>query len=126
MPAHTAIEYTSAFVGAYWVSAFAEFGPLPKLVAHERDPADSPRLMVTLGQVQEPGNPNSVYFVEVVAGARIYDDNLCYALDPPPGGSCYNSNGFIRGLVTATGGIPTIDLSIFPGGDNPVPAHAFE
>jgi hypothetical protein len=123
-PGHTAIEYTSAHVGVQWVSAFGEFvGPRWTLVAYERALADAPRLTLTLGQLQKPGKSNAAYFLEVTNARRSYRNNLCYTPTPSPGNPCYNSNGFTRGVIAATGGIPTIDLGIFPGGNHPVPAN---
>jgi hypothetical protein len=122
--AHTAIEYTSARIGVQWISAFGEFvGARWTLVSRERDLSDAPRLMLTLGQVQEPGNPNAAYFLEMTNARRSYRNSLCYAPSPSPGDPCYNSNGFTRGVIQATGGIPTIDLGVFPGGSHPVPAN---
>jgi hypothetical protein len=123
--AHTAIEYTSAHVGVQWVSAFGEFVPAWTLISRERDPSDAPRLMLTIGHVQEPGNPNASYFLEVTNARRKYRNHLCYDPLAPAGAPCFNSNGFTHGLIAATGGVPTIDLGIFPGGGNPVPASEF-
>jgi hypothetical protein len=38
----------------------------------------------------------------------------------------YNSNSYVRGIIDATGGIPTINLSILVGGDRPVPMSKFQ
>jgi hypothetical protein len=37
----------------------------------------------------------------------------------------YNSNSYVRGLIDATGGVTTVNLSSFVGGDKPVPASKF-
>jgi hypothetical protein len=127
VPAHTAIEYVDPLVTRVWISAFGEFvGGNLRLVAYERHPADAPHLNATLGTVQEPGNRNALYFAELRNARRNYDNDLCYALTPVSSSPCYNSNGFTSGVIVATGGHSSIDLSIFPGGAHPVPAGAFQ
>jgi hypothetical protein len=53
-----------------------------------------------------------------------YDDDLRYALFPTAGS--YNSNGYVRGVIDATGGVTTANLAAFVGGNQPVPASKFQ
>ena len=81
-------------------------------------------MMMTLGWVSSSlGAP--VYWSRLVAADANYDDNLPYDAVPSAGAGGYNSNGYTNGLIRATAGVPSIDMTRFVGGEKPVPASAF-
>ena len=53
-----------------------------------------------------------------------YQNNVDYDLFPGIMDS-YNSNSYVSGLIKATGGTPSIDMSQFYGGGKPLPAKHF-
>jgi hypothetical protein len=123
-PIHTAIEYTSVAVPTTTLSAGPE-GTLPYLVSRPNRPSDHSALNMVLGTVNDPQSPSAeAYFAELSLADANYDDDLRYALFPVASGS-YNSNSYVRGLIDATGGVTTVNLSAFVGGDKPVPASKF-
>jgi len=123
-PIHTAIEYTSVARPTTTLSAGPE-GTLPYLVSRPNRPTDTSALNMVLGTVNDPQSPSAeAYFAELLLADANYDDDLRYALFPVAPGS-YNSNSYVRGLIDATGGVTTVNLSSFVGGDKPVPASKF-
>ena len=123
-PIHTAIEYTSVYRPTTTLSAGPE-GTLPYLVSRPNRPSDTSALNMVLGTVNDPQSPSGeAYFAELLLADANYDDDLRYALFPTAAGS-YNSNSYVRGLIDATGGVTTVNLASFVGGDRPVPASKF-
>lgn len=120
---HTALEFTSEILPSTTISAGLAGG---LLVSQINRPSD--RHNMTVGTVNDPGNPvAAAYFAELLAADENYDDNLIYVATPDPfEPNTYNSNGYTRGLVLATGGETTVDWSSFPGAYRPVPAAAFQ
>ena len=124
-PIHTAIEYTSVARPTTTLSAGPE-GALPYLVSSVNRPSDISALNMVLGTVNDPQSPSGdVYFAELLLADANYDDDLVYALFPVAPGA-YNSNSYVRGLIDATGGVTTANLSAFVGGNKPVPASKFQ
>jgi hypothetical protein len=122
-PIHTAIEYTSTARPTTTVSAGPE-GALPYLVSRINRPTDISALNMVLGTVSDPQSPSAeAYFAELLLADTNYDDDLRYALFPAAGS--YNSNGYVRGIIDATGGVSTANLAGFVGGSQPVPASKF-
>ena len=123
-PIHTAIEYTSVYRPTTTVSAGPE-GTLPYLVSRPNRPSDTSALNMVLGTVNDPQSASGeAYFAELLLADANYDDDLRYALFPVASAS-YNSNSYVRGLIDATGGVTTVNLSSLVGGDKPVPASKF-
>ncbi len=124
-PLHTALEYTSAARPTTTISAGPK-GIVPSLVSELNRASDLAPLNMTLGTVTDPGNSvAAAYFLELLAADANYDDDLPYSAVPVLPG-VYNSNSYTRGLLNATGGVPTIDMNAFVGGSRPVPASKFQ
>jgi hypothetical protein len=66
-----------------------------------------------------------LYWTRLLAADARYRDNIDYDAIPSVGSAGYNSNGYVHGIVRATAGVPSIDLSQFVGGEKPVPPQAF-
>jgi hypothetical protein len=124
-PIHTAIEYTSAYTPTTTISAGPE-GATPYLVSRRNRPSDHAALNMVVGTVSDPLNSVAEsYFTELLVADANYDDDLWYAAFPAAPGT-YNSNSYVRGLIDATGGVTTANLSAFVGGSKPVPASKFQ
>jgi hypothetical protein len=124
-PIHTAVEYTSVYTPQTTISAGPE-GALPYLVSRVNRPSDVAALNMVLGTVSDPQNPSAEsYFAELLGADARYSDDLWYKAIPVLPGQ-YNSNSYVRGIIDATGGVPTINLSILVGGDRPVPMSKFQ
>jgi len=124
-PIHSAVEYTSVYTPQTTISAGPE-GALPYLVSRLNRPSDIAALNMVLGTVSDPQNPSAEsYFAELIGADARYRDDLWYKAIPVLPGQ-YNSNSYVRGIIDATGGIPTINLSILVGGDRPVPMSKFQ
>jgi len=124
-PTHTALEYTSTSVPRTTISAGPEWvdGAL-RLVSRTNRASEFANF--TVGTVSDPGNPiAALYLAELLNADSNYDDNLMYQAFPSPPVT-YNSNGYVHGLLNATGGIPSVNLNNFVGGDGPVPTSAFQ
>ena len=122
LPRHTALEYGGATLSAHdsdetWLGD-------GRLVSQLNWPSDNPRLMMTLGTVSSSLGA-SAYWARLVSADGAYGDDLPYDAVPSVGHGGYNSNGYTRGLVLATAGVPSIDMSRFVGGERPVPAGEF-
>jgi hypothetical protein len=122
-PVHTAVEYTSSALPTTTLSA----GPESTfLVSRVNRSSDLAALNMTLGTVSDPGNPVAdSYFAELLAADANYGDDLPYSAVPVLPG-VYNSNSYVRGLLDATGGVSTVDMNAFVGGNRPVPSSEFQ
>ncbi len=122
LPRHTALEYNGSTISAYDNNpAFLDDGVL---VSEVNWPNDDPALMMTLGTVSSGLGP-ALYWQRLIGADARYRDNLPYDAIPSVGVAGYNSNGYVHGIVRATGGIPSIDLTRFVGGEKPVPSTVF-
>lgn len=122
LPIHTALEYSGSTLSAFDSDASTLGNGV--LVSRPNAPSDRPSMMMTLGTVSSTlGAPG--YWAQLVTADANYDDNLPYAPVPSAGSSAYNSNGFTHGLVRATAGSPSVNMSSYVGGDKPVPMSAF-
>lgn len=90
-------------------------------------PSDTPANNITIGTITPPeGVSPRDYFSQLRAADAAYCDCLDYDLFPEAlPGTGYNSNSYVTGLIRATGGTPSIDLSIYYGGATPVPRRRF-
>lgn len=122
LPFHTALEYAGQTISAYDNNnSFLDDGTL---VSQVNWPSDNPALMMTMGTVSSAlGAP--IYWTRLIAADARYRDNLDYDAVPSIGSAGYNSNGYVHGIVRATNGVPSINLSQFVGGEKPVPPQSF-
>ncbi len=82
-----------------------------------------------LGQVQPPdGMSNDDYIQTLLRADRNFLDNLDYDLFPAAlPGQGWNSNGYIHGLINATGGTaPSTGWPPLPGWNNPIAPENFQ
>jgi hypothetical protein len=122
LPFHTALEYGGQTISAYDSnSSFLDDGTL---VSQVNWPSDHPSMMMTMGTVASPVG-SALYWTRLIAADARYRDNLVYDAVPTLGDAGYNSNGYVNGIVRATGGTPSIDLTRFVGGEKPVPPQMF-
>lgn len=122
LPMHTALEYGGSTISAYDNNdSFLDDGTL---VSQVNWPSDHPSLMMTLGTVSSTLG-STLYWTRLIGADARYDDNLVYDAVPSAGVGGYNSNGYVHGIVRATGGVPSIDLNRFVGGERPVPPAVF-
>ncbi len=123
-----------------WRSGFPLSG---KLVGRLNDSSDDPvkGLTLLIGFINANLPPETV-FANLTNATNRYDGQLPYCPAPKPGGSCFNSNSFAKGLVDLVGtimpigpyGAPgmsdSVDIPInslrFPGIDYPLPASEFD
>ena len=132
-PYHTAIEYDDGS-GAQWISAGPEGTSLEgfeKLVGGVGNavngirPTDAPALNITLGEVTPPsGMSASEYFNVLTTAAANYSNPVDYDMFPGISNS-YNSNSYVSGLLNATGGTSSVNMSGFVGGGKPLPKEHF-
>ena len=122
LPRHTALEYAGSTLSAH--DSDASWLGDGRLVSQLNWASDNPALMMTLGTVSSPLGA-ALYWARLVAADAAYGDDLPYDAIPSVGYGGYNSNGYSRGLVLATAGTPSIDMSRFVGGERPVPASEF-
>ncbi|ALU44081.1 SpvB/TcaC N-terminal domain-containing protein [Pseudoalteromonas rubra] len=126
---HLAIEYTGEN-GAEWISAGPEgltIEGAQLLVSGQtaQRPTDMPSENFTVGEVIAPeGMTNAEYFNQLKSAQLIYCNCVDYDLFPGIMNS-YNSNSFVSGIIQATGGTPTVDLSFYYGGGKPLPGKYF-
>jgi hypothetical protein len=120
-PFHTALEYQYSTVSAYDSDPSFFDGTL---ISQVNWPKDHPSLTLRMGYVDGPASP-AAYWSNILAKDARYDDDLPYDLFPSIGQGGYNSNSFISGLILATLGQPTVQMTTFVGGERPVPASAF-
>jgi hypothetical protein len=128
LPTHTAIEYNAIGpVGAIVISAVASDPPGGFLTAHLGWETDKPRFNRTITTVSSstPGESAGVYFSKLLTGNANYQNCLIYQAAPVWPGPGYNSNGYVVGLIDATGGV-TEDPLNFVGSGVPVPAQWFD
>jgi len=141
---HTALLYHMPVTGVpTWYGAYdSDDRSLfdGRLIARTNDPRDTPLLMrMTLGEVSPPAAETnfSYFFVNMLSahdhyralpesGTAVYD-----AIPEIPCGGCNgrNSNGYVHGLIAATGGQPVpaagINLNGLTGWEYPVEAYYF-
>jgi hypothetical protein len=122
LPIHTAVEYSGSTLSANDSNPALLTDGI--LVSHANHPSDAPPLMMTLGTVASAWAA-PLYWAQLVAADSHYPDNLPYDAIPSVGAGGYNSNGYAHGLIRATGGVPSIDMTRFVGGEKPVPAAYF-
>lgn len=120
---HTALEYGRATVSAYDSDSRVLGNGV--LVSEKNWVGDLPHLMMTLGTASKSGTTHAGYWSQLLAADTRYRDNLPYSPTPKAGEGRFNSNGFVHGLIRATGGTTNVDMNRHPGGDVPVPGWAF-
>ena len=132
-PYHLAIEYRSAGGGVVrWISAGPEGYPDNETLAdgvgtlfNGVRPTDAPSVNETIGIANPPaGMSNDEYFAVLINASNNYDGQLDYDLFPEVGDS-YNSNSYVSGIISATGGSTNVDLCGYVGGCKPVPSEYF-
>ncbi len=133
-PYHLAMERRVAGSQANWISGHTPNGGIPVLSDLFSDPiaggmnhpSDMPSRNISIGTVAPPPGMNpGDYWDNVVQAGSNCCGTLDYALFPSRFFSGYNSNSYLAGLVQATGGTPSVDLSGFVGGGHPVPPEYF-
>lgn len=104
--------------------------PGSKLVSQPGRPEDRPEFNHTVGTVLGRSGTDTLipvlYWIKLVEADQNYCDGLDY--DPHPeafSGTGYNSNGYIAGIVQATGGVTGVDFSRYVGGSTLVPGIEF-
>jgi len=132
-PIHTAIEYRDE-LGVYWLSAGPEgyslegYRALVGGVGTARNgqrQTDAPWKNAVLAEVRPPpGVSRQAYFGQLREAAERFCNCVDYDLFPTLGGG-YNSNGYVRGLINATGGRTDFDFTQLIGGAYPVPPEYF-
>lgn len=132
-PYHTALEYDDG-TGVQWISAGSEGVTLEGLdrlvggVGNELNgirAADRPTLNKTLGVIIPPvGVSVDEYFNRLKIAVGNYNNRLDYDLFPSISDG-YNSNSYLSGLLNATGGQSSVDMSDFVGGGKPLPKQNF-
>lgn len=124
-PRHLAIEFKGE-QGTQVISAGPEDGQLKSGQDGER-PTDAPNKNFTVGTVEPPqGVSSKDYFSRLQSADRSYCDCVNYDLVPELGGGGLNSNGYVFGIIQATGGSASIDFRNYVGGSKPVPASYFD
>ena len=89
-------------------------------------PTDAPENNSTVGIVTPPeGMTPAQYFSRIQAADSHYCDCANYDYFPSSNTSSVNSNGYVAGLIQATGGTTSANLSGFVGGGQPLPAGYF-
>lgn len=123
-PYHTAIEGRFGTADPITLSAQRSDGLLRSDINR---PSDAPANNITIGTITPPaGVAPRDYFTQLQGADAAYCDCLDYDLFPEAlPGSGYNSNSYVSGLIRATGGTPSTDLSIYYGGATPVPRRWF-
>jgi len=136
LPYHMAVEYRDPnSFKVTTISAACDLklclGTGGKLVSGENRPTDLPIFNTTVAEVIT-NLPPAVYFESVKDAREKYRDCLPYYGFPESTPETdYNSNGFVAGIVAATGGVPDFigrgfdSMSYFRGGDTPVPNIEF-
>jgi RHS repeat-associated protein len=132
-PYHTALEYDDG-TGVQWISAGPEgtslegFEKLVGGVGNEVNgirATDAPGLNKTLGVVTPPkGMSAGEYFNTLTTAAGNYSNSVDYDMFPGVSNS-YNSNSYVSGLLSATGGASSVNMSGFVGGGKPLPKENF-
>lgn len=121
---HLAVEYNQTATPV-WSSLSAQMSALGWL--EKREDLMAERRNFTVGIVESSSSPPSVYYMEMKGAMSNYDDDRCYALSVASIVlGCRNSNGFIHGLVNATGGNTAVDFSNYYLGQHPVPSSDFQ
>ena len=122
-----ALEYRAA-EGAVpmWISAGPEGGSIGgfDLLVSDSNllrPTDIPSDNFTVGEVIPlKGTSATTYFTQLQAAEKKYCDCLDYDLFPGVTNG-HNSNSFVVGVVSATGGSFSFNVSDFYGGNKPAP-----
>ena len=132
-PVHTALEYRDE-LGVAWISAGPEgvslegYRALVGGVGTARNgvrETDAPAINAVLAEVRPPpGMSAQAYFGQLREATQRYCNCADYDLFPTLGGG-YNSNGFVGGLIGATGGQTDLDFTDLVGGGFPLPPDYF-
>jgi RHS repeat-associated protein len=132
-PFHTALQYENG-AGVEWISAGFDGYTLEGMnrlasgagnLASGARPNDAPSRNIALGRIiPPPGLTVDEYFQRLKETSENYRNTADYDLFPGIADG-YNSNSYIRGLLDVTGGVSTVDLGNFVGGDKPLPAYYF-
>jgi len=132
-PIHTALEFRDD-QGVYWLSAGPEgyrlegYRALVGGVGTARNgqrQTDAPWQNAVLAEVRPPpGVSAQAFFGKLREAAEKFCNCIDYDLFPTLGGG-YNSNGYVRGLINATGGGTDFDFTQLVGGGYPVPPEYF-
>jgi hypothetical protein len=132
-PYHTALEYDDG-TGVQWISAGPEgtslegFEKLVGGVGNESNGlrrTDRPILNKALGVVAPPkGVSAGEYFNTLTTAIGNYSNPVDYDMFPGIFNS-YNSNSYVSGLLNATGGTSSVNMSGFVGGGKPLPKEHF-
>jgi hypothetical protein len=120
---HTALEYSRSTVSAYDSDRRTLGNGV--LVSEKNWVGDLPHLMMTLGTASRASTSPGLYWTQILAADTRYRDNLPYSPTPRAGEGRYNSNGYVHGILRATGGAASVDMNRFTGGNVPVPSSAF-
>ena len=122
-PFHTALQYGTTTVSAYDDDPRALYDGT--LVSQVNWPPDHPTLTMRLGDVGAP-LPPPLYWQRLLAADGRYGDDLRYDAIPSLGAGGFNSNGYVAGIVRATGGVTSVPMQEFVGGERPVPHAEFD
>jgi RHS repeat-associated protein len=132
-PYHTALEYDDG-IGVQWISAGPEgtslegFEKLVGGVGNESNGlrrTDRPILNKALSVVAPPkGVSAGEYFNTLTTAVGNYSNLVDYDMFPGISNS-YNSNSYVSGLLNATGGTSSVNMSGFVGGGKPLPKEHF-
>ena len=120
-PIHVAVEYTGTN-GTTIFSAGPENG---NLVSELNRKSDLPGKNFAVGTLYPPVGVAAEQYVEIMLEA---DQNYCDCVDYdtfPEIMDGYNSASYISGLINATGGSTSVDLSEYIGGGVPLPDAYF-
>ena len=121
-PIHVAVEYTGTNGKTTIFSAGPKDG---NLVSELNRKSDLPGKNFTVGTVYPLGGVAAEQYVKILLEA---DQNYCDCVDYdtfPEIMDGYNSASYISGLINATGGSTSVDLSEYIGGGVPLPDAYF-
>lgn len=121
-PFHTTLEFRYSTISAYDTNPHPLFDGL--LFSEVDWPSDHPSRTLRLGYVDGQGSA-AAYWQGLRSADSRYDDDLRYDLFPSLGEGGYNSNSYVSGLIQATGGLSTVQMTTFVGGERPVPPGEF-
>ncbi len=123
-PVHIAIEYTVTNEEPT-VTTFSAGPKFGNLVSELDRKSDSSEKNFTVGRVYPPAGVAAEQYVEFLLEA---DQNYCDCVDYdtfPEIMDGYNSGSYVSGLINATGGSTSVDLSEYIGGGVPLPDAYF-
>ena len=126
-PTHLAVEYSDGN-SIEWISAGPENGNLSDGIGSTGNnirSTDAPSKNSYYGRVSPPaGQTVDQYWATLKQASSTYPGNVDYDTFPALSNS-YNSNSFVAGIVSATGGNTTLNFSNFVGGSKPLPPANF-